>query len=249
MGFSIARRLWNTPTVPLASRRVPTSTPAICRRPEEHDRQRAGVVHQHELERGRVVLRHDPERAHLAGDADLVAPARLDDRRDTASSSRRGAGFGVDVVALGRSPAIARSASRARRRRGAPTGRRAGTGTVVTLACGSRDRSARNASAVRSCRTRCHAPRYLRSGSSTLTSVSPSASSRATHLHGGAGEPAVGAADDVERHPGEAEAAPLLGQLAGHLVVDGEVHDAQLVGREAAGVLDRRGRWPCRGGP
>ena len=59
----------------------------------------------------------------------------------------------------------------------------------------------RIASAVRSCRTRCQTPRYFRSGSSTLTSVSPSASSRATHSHGGAGEPAVGAVDELERHP------------------------------------------------
>ena len=54
-------------------------------------------------------------------------------------------------------------------------------GTDVTLAWGRRDTCSRIASAVLSCSTRCHKPLYLRSGSSTDTSVSPSASSRTTH--------------------------------------------------------------------
>ena len=50
-------------------------------------------------------------------------------------------------------------------------------GTVVTLAWGSLDTWAWMSSAVRSWRMRCHRPLYLRSGSSTDTSVSPSDSS------------------------------------------------------------------------
>ena len=61
-------------------------------------------------------------------------------------------------------------------------------------------------------------------------------------LHGGPDEPAVGAVDDLERHPVQAGARPLLGQLGGGFLVDREVHGAQLVGRERAGVLDGAGR-------
>src|SRR5205807_1383560 len=64
----------------------------------------------------------------------------------------------------------------------APRRRRASkwNGTAVTLAWGRSETSRSMASAVRSWRIRCQNPRYLRSGSSTLTSVSPSARSRAT---------------------------------------------------------------------
>ena len=57
------------------------------------------------------------------------------------------------------------------------------------------------------CGARC--PRYLRSGSSTVTSVSPSASSRGDGADGRPRQPPVGALDDLERHPGQPEPLPL----------------------------------------
>ena len=61
-------------------------------------------------------------------------------------------------------------------------------------------------------------------------------------LHRRAGEAAVGAGHQLERDALEPQLAPLLGELCGVGVVDDEVHRAQLVGREAAGVLDGAGR-------
>jgi hypothetical protein len=61
-------------------------------------------------------------------------------------------------------------------------------------------------------------------------------------LDGGAGEAPVGAFDELERHPVQPEAPPVVRQLAGGLVVDDEVHGPQLVGGERAGVLDGPGR-------
>ena len=62
-------------------------------------------------------------------------------------------------------------------------------------------------------------------------------------LDGGPAQAPVGALDDVERQAGQPEPAPLLLELAGLLGVDVEVHGAQVVGRQRAGVLQgpRRG--------
>ena len=114
-------------------------------------------------------------------------------------------------------------------------------GTVVTLAWGRRDTCSRMASAVLSWSTRCQMPLYLRSGRSTDTSVSPSASSRTTHS----------TAPRVRRRSGQSttssgtRCSPVRAHSSASSsafdLVDGEVHGAQLVGRERAGVLDGPG--------
>ena len=114
-------------------------------------------------------------------------------------------------------------------------------GTVVTLACGSRAISRAIDSAVWSCRMRCHAPLNMRSGSSTHTSASPLLSSWAT----------VTTADRVSRRSGQSMSSSprlarpcsrqSLGEPVGVVLVDHEVHRAQLVGAQRAAELHRAG--------
>jgi hypothetical protein len=54
----------------------------------------------------------------------------------------------------------------------------------------------------------------------------------------GAGDPAVGALDDVERQPGEAELAPRGREILGLDRIEVEVHRAQLIRCECSRVLD-----------
>ena len=67
-------------------------------------------------------------------------------------------------------------------------------------------------------------------------------------LDGGPRQAPVGALDDVERQPGEPEPPPLVLELAGHLVVDVEVHRPQVVGRRGCGRTGWPAPWPGRGG-
>ena len=114
-------------------------------------------------------------------------------------------------------------------------------GTVVTLACGSRDTA-----------------RSMASGGLVVEDAVPEAAVLAVgqqdadlglavgevaghQLDGRSGEPAVGAVGQVEGDAGHAVVDPGLGQLVGPLVVEGEVHGPQLVGHERAGVLDGPG--------
>ena len=238
------------PTVPSTDMRVPTPTPAMPRRPRKMTEIDADAVHEDQLHGGRVVLRGDADGADLARHPHPLAPRGVGDRdaaRDTrhrrgrrrrhrGSPARR---WGLPPLALaGGAPG-----DDGRQRDAAPwSAASRWKGTDVTLAWGRRETCSRMASAVLSWSTRCQMPRYLRSGSSTDTSVSPSASSRTTHSTARAREAAVGAVDELERHTLQAGARPLLGELVGLDLVDDEVHGPHLVGRERAGVLDGAGR-------
>ena len=179
-------------------------------------------------------------RSRQRGVGDRHASRHRRRTRSAPASSVAGDGL-LDATALAGGPGAAGDDGRQRdpllrlRRRG-------GTAPMVTLAWGRRETCSRIASAVLSCSTRCQIPRYFRSGRSTDTSVSPSASSRTTHSTAARIEPAVGAVDDLERHALQARASPLVGQLGGLRLVDREVHGSQLVGGERAGVLDGAGR-------
>ena len=114
--------------------------------------------------------------------------------------------FAVAVAVRHRS---ARAVGAARRPRSSPRSSK-WNGTIVTLACGSREISRDSDSAVWSCRMRCHAPLNLRSGSSTHTSESPERQLVRDGLDRGAREAAVGAVDQLEPEVREAVLAPLV---------------------------------------
>ena len=69
----------------------------------------------------------------------------------------------------------------------------------------------------------------------------PRLSSCATASTAGAREPAVGAVDELEAQVREPVLAPLVGELVGVVLVDHEVHGAQLVGPQRAAELHRPG--------
>ena len=154
---------------------------------------------------------------------DLVAPARVDDRVTPrrASAAARGSG----PVAVARHRPIARrtavSAGRRRAVRRRPVELERHRRDVGVRQAG---QLARSASAVRSWSTRCQTPRYLRSGSSTVTSVSPSASSRATvctaaRVSRRSGQSTMSSGTRCSPSRRHSSASSLR-----HLVVDGEVH-------------------------
>ena len=205
------------PTVPSTAMRVPTPTPAMLRRPRKMTEIDAGAVDEDQLDGRRVVLGRDPHRADLAGDAAPVvasgrrrsgmaarAPARWSRRRRRRRSS--GAG-GVDCRP---SPCRRRAGGR-RWPTAAPapgSRRRGGTAPAVTLAWGRRDTCSR-----------------MRVGGLVVQHAVPDAPVLAVgeqHRHlglavgqladdaldRGAGEPPVGAVDELERHPLQAGAAP-----------------------------------------
>ncbi len=250
----MASRPLRSPTVPETRIRRADVDPGDLAAAEEDDRQGAGAVGQHALQGADVAHLAHLEAADAALDDDRVAPAHL--------------GHGPDGGVVTVPPGLAgRGPVRPRARRPGATPSRATTrgsstgsirsgrcgrrlarwnGTIVTLACGSRETSRTIASAVWSCRMRCQSPRYLRSGSSTHTSVSPSASSRAT----------VSTAARVMRRSGHSTMSSgsrsrpssrhASASSSAVLRVEVEVHGPQLVGRAACGRTGspgpRRGR-------
>ena len=216
--------------------------PGQLRPAQEHGQQRARAVVDHALERGRRRAAAPPaSTAPGPGPAPGRASAHRVDR--PSPWTRRRAGVVVPPLPARRCPAMRpRAPPDAIASVSSDSQASKWNGTVVTLAWGSFDTSAWMASAVRSCRMRCHSPLYLRSGSSTDTSVSPSDSSWATCSTAALGQAPVGAGHQLEAHPRQPEPAPLVGQPLAGLVVDHEVHGPQLVGGERAGVLDGPGR-------
>src|SRR5581483_10774217 len=181
-GLRRARRPRLSPAVPSTRRRTPTSIPAMARRPRktiEMAPVSSTSTHSSVGTSARGWTRSDrtlpsirtcgrkrtlPMGTPLGGAVTATAPAGA------------GTGRACAAVSGGSASSTGRSAAGARR---APNVLK-WNGTAVTLAWGSSETSRSMVSAVRSWRIRCQSPRYLRSGSRTLTSVSPSARSRAT---------------------------------------------------------------------
>ena len=91
---------------------------------------------------------------------------------------------------------------------------------------------------VLSCSSECHERRYWRCGTSTVTSVSPSASSSATtsaRLRGTRRSAHSTISSGTRDSPRRVHSC---GELVGGAHVDGGVHGAQLVGHERPRVLD-----------
>ena len=247
-GLRMASRVLWIPTVPSTAILVPTPTPAMRAPPEEQDRDRCGAVDEDELDRGSVVS----------------GATRTDRTRPATFTRSRQRGLGDRDAA--RAP---RHAVRLRLRRWRASGGSTRAALAGGAGATGDDGRERHPLLVPSIEVEGHrrdvgvgqAGQLLeeRVGGLVVQHPVPDAPVLAVGeehghlglpvgelphdaLHRGSQEAAVGAVDDLERHAVQTRAGPLLGQLRGGLLVHREVHGAQLVGRERAGVLDGAGR-------
>ena len=116
---------------------------------------------------------------------------------------------------------------------------------MVTLQCGSTDSACAIASAVRSCRRRCQKWVYCRRGTSTLTSVSPSASAVATTSAAARGMRRSGHSTMSSGSRAKPEVAPRARQVLGLDRVEVEVDGPQVVGSRARARTGWRGPRPA----
>ena len=253
-GLISARRPRCSPTMPSTVMRDADLDAGDRAAAEEHDADRAGGVEERALERGTPRDRAHPHRVHPARHR-RVLPERT---RRRSRPHRRADAIVTDpppplpdawplplpppstVNSPGsgsRTPWISWNTSSSLR-----LGWRL-NGTDVTLTCGRRLNDRASDSAVWSCRMRCQSAAVLAVGQQHAhlgLAVGRARARPRSSRRAGAGGPEQSTSSSGMSP--SAELAPLVGELVGAVLVEDEVHGAQLVGMQRAGVLDRARR-------